>query len=447
MSRNRSGKVFISIMLMMALVQTFSIPLASAQIKPWNGNPWEGKPWEGNSWDGSDLEWEGSPWEGSSWEGAPWDGNETRGNPWESNGTRGNPWEGTGTNGSGSNGQGTNGTGTVGSGGNGQYWDGTQWTSLPWYLDPWANNGWSPGGGAQGDTTGGQVPPYGYNPNGSTQPGGGVAVFPGTGNGLNGSASQGSSPYEPKNNTLPYGYEVAKYVTGDIITGQIDMIGDFYQNPDSFRPGPSFFSSIILNGVKVGMGENTPSYINAISDAQEAVLNTVDGIGAANDLRNIRNLKNAESAYSTVKGGVDVAKGASGFSNLSTVASVSKFNVITAAVGAGYSAFELGFKGANAVDVYNSDATGAEKTSAIADATSSAGELLMNAGVVTAAFPGAQVAGGIMVAAGAVIWGASKLTKLVADNWDGIKEFAKDPVGNTKKAVSKGIDKIKGWFS
>jgi hypothetical protein len=43
----------------------------------------------------------------------------------------------------------------------------------------------------------------------------------------------------------------------------------------------------------------------------------------------------------------------------------------------------------------------------------------------------------------AAIWGGSKLTKLVADNWSGIKKFAKAPIKNTAKAIGKGISKGK----
>jgi len=40
-----------------------------------------------------------------------------------------------------------------------------------------------------------------------------------------------------------------------------------------------------------------------------------------------------------------------------------------------------------------------------------------------AAFRGVQAAGAVMIAGGAAIWGASKLTKLIADNWSGIQEI------------------------
>ncbi|MCP3742458.1 hypothetical protein NLX69_22765 [Rossellomorea sp. BNER] len=436
-------KVFVMLALLIVLFQSFSIP-ALATIQPWKGNPWKGDSWEGKSWDGSDYQWEGDPW---------------KGNPWEGSTTEGNDWEGNGTEGKGTEGKGTQ----------GQDWEGHEWSSTPWYMDPWHSNGWSMNGFEGKGTTGS---PFSGNPFTGT----GTNGNPFTGNGTNGNGWNGNpfsnSPFppyspiayeyagspegfegNPTDVNLPMGFEVAKYLSTDVIGGQVNMIDsymkfDFENNPNGFKPNGTFFSTLMLNGVKMGLGENTPGIINGISDVHDGAIKTADAIGAAKDFKIIRDFRNATAGGDVVRGAINASNGAEiGLSGLSKVGAISKLNVATAAVGAGYSAFELGFKGAKAFDVLDSNAAGTEKVSAVADAGASAGDLLMNAGVVAAAIPGGQAAGAVMIAGGAVLWGASKLTKAVADNWEGVKKFAKDPIKSTGKAISKGISTVKGWFS
>jgi hypothetical protein len=440
-------KVLVIAALFIVLFQSFSIPVL-ATIQPWTGNPWSGDKWEGSPWDGADLEWKGD-----SWEGNPWEGPTTEGNDWEGNGTEGKGTEGNGT--------------------QGQDWSGYDWSNAPWYMDPWLNNGWSPNGFSGNGTTG--SPFSGNGTTGNPFSGNGF-----TGNGTNGSSFSGdywsknpflNSPFppysplaynyngstegfegDPTDVKLPMGFEVAKYISNDVIGGQVNMIDsymkfDFENNPNGFRPNGTFFSTLMLNGVKLGLGENTPAFVNGIADTQDFYTKTGDLIGAAKDYKIISDARNISSAADDLRGAMTVTDNASdALSGLSKVGAISKLNVATAAVGAGYSAVELGFNGAKAYDVLNSNVAGNEKVSAVAEATGNFGDLLMNAGVVAAAVPGGQAAGAIMIAGGAAVWGASKLTKLVADNWNGIKKFAKDPVGNTKKAIKKGWSKIKGWF-
>jgi hypothetical protein len=427
-----TSKVIVTFALLIVLFQSFSFPIyASATIQPWKGNPWTGQDWKGTPWDGKDLQWEGESWEG---------------NPWEGKSTNGNDWEGNGTDGQGTNGQGTS----------GQSWEGYQWTNAPWYMDPWLNNGWTPNG-FEGN------PFTGNGTNGDPFSGNGTNGNPFAGNGTNGSAFEGSTTAgngtdgtsfegNPTDVKLPMGYEVAKYITNDVIGGQVNLISDFSSfdfeaNPNGFRPGATFFSTLMLNGVKVGLGDKTPWYVNGIADAQDGTLKTIDAVGAYKDYKIIQNARQAADAGRGIRGAFQVAENSEILSQLSKVGSISKLNIATAAVGAGYSAFELGFNGAKAYDVLNSDVAGNKKVSAVAEATSNLGDLMMNAGVVTAAFPGGQAAGAVMIAGGAAIWGASKLTKLVADNWEGVKKFAKNPIKSTSKAIGKGISKIKGWFS
>jgi hypothetical protein len=437
-----TSKVVVTIALLIVLFQSFSFPIyASATIQPWKGNPWSGQDWKGTPWDGKDLQWEGESWEG---------------NPWEGKSTSGNDWEGNGTEGQGTSGQGTN----------GQSWEGYQWTNAPWYMDPWLNNGWTPNGfeGSPFSGNGTNGDPFsGNGTNGNPFSGNGTSGNPFAGNGTSGNAFEGSTTAgngtegtsfegSPTDVKLPLGYEVAKYISNDIIGGQVNLISDFNSfdfeaNPNGFRPNATFFSSLMLNGVKVGLGDKTPWFVNGVADAHDGVLKTVDAVGAAKDYKLIKDAATLAQNGGASRGALNLADNADLLSNLSKVGSISKLNVATAAVGAGYSAFELGFNGAKAYEVLNSDVAGNQKVSAVAEATSSFGDLMMNAGVVTAAIPGGQAAGAVMIAGGAAIWGASKLTKLVADNWSGIKKFAKNPVKNTAKAIGKGISTVKGWFS
>ncbi|PFG03897.1 hypothetical protein [Bacillus sp. es.034] len=427
MMERLTKKVLVLLALLIVLFQSFSLPIyASATIKPWNGNPWTGDSWEGSPWDPQQFKWEGNPWEGKS--------------------TQGNDWEGNGTEGQGTNGQGTN----------GQSWEGFDWSNAPWYMDPWVMNGWTPNG-FQGNGTDGNPfngngtngnPFVGYDTNGNPFDGNGTTGRSFEGDPTNPREGETASSFngDPTDIKLPMGYEVFKFLGNDVIGGQVNMIGDFMEMPNSYRPNGSFFSSILLNGVKVGLGDN--KWVAGLSDTHDSVLKTIDAVDAAHDYRLIKAASNLSDTADGLRGAITATGGtSSGVQGLKMMGSISKLNAVAAAVGAGYSAFELGFNGAKAYDVLNSDAAGNVKTSAVAEATGNLGELMMNAGVVTAAFPGGQAAGAVMVVGGAAIWGASKVTKLVADNWSGIKKFAKHPVKNTAKAIGKGISKVKGWFS
>jgi hypothetical protein len=333
--------------------------------------------------------WTPNGFQGNGTDGSPFTGNGTNGNPFVGYDTNGNPFKGNNTNGNSFDGNGTNGDSFSGNGTTGRSFEG----------DPTNSRGGETASSFEGD---------------------------------------------PTDIKLPMGYEVAKYLSNDVIGGQVNMIGDFMEKPDSFRPNGSFFSSLLLNGVKVGLGDN--QWVAGVSDTHDSVLKTIDAVDAAHDYKIIKAASNLSDTADGVRGAI-TATGGTGIQGLKMVGSISKLNAAAAAVGAGYSALELGFNGAKAYEVLNSDAAGNVKTSAVAEATGNFGELMMNAGVVTAAFPGGQAAGAVMIVGGAAIWGASKLTKLVADNWSGVKKFAKHPVKNTAKAIGKGLSKVKGWFS
>ena len=82
-----------------------------------------------------------------------------------------------------------------------------------------------------------------------------------------------------------------------------------------------------------------------------------------------------------------------------------------------------------------------ERGEALIDANASLGGTLMSAGVVAAAIPGGQVAGAVLGATGAVLWGASKVTK-----W--INKATGGAVGRTLvKARDAVVDSVKNVAS
>ncbi|WP_174614156.1 hypothetical protein [Virgibacillus ihumii] len=409
-------KVLVSLAIIFVIFQPVLTPLSYA-VGPWEGNTWEGNPWEGNSWDGNNLKWSGNTWSGDSWEGNSWDGDSLlwSGNPWE-----GKSWEGNGTNGNGTNGNGTAGNGTNGDGTNGN--------------------------GTEGNGTSGN----GTNGNGTE------------GNGTNGSGTNGNGTNNdigleeyPK---LPQEYNVGKYILNDVVMGQAKLIGDFqtYQNlkdlgyNPKFNYGGRFYSNLLMNGVKLGVGNN------AINSMYDTYTHVADGVKGVQDFRTARKFAtmadNAQDVANTADSLRDAANVADNFTPpAAPVGALSKLNVAAAVVGTGVSAFETGYKGAKAYDVLTSDASGAEKTSAVADATASLGNTLMNAGVVTSAIPGGQAIGAGMVAVGAGIWVVSKGVKLFADNWKGNlwdtgKHLAKKAGNAIKNVASSAWDTVTGWF-
>ncbi len=485
MKNRLTNKVFVILSLFFIFFQTFSIPILAA-VKPWTGNPWTGNPWQGEPIDHSDMNWEGDPWQGTPWEGGKftgkeWDGNTTDDgsgwdgvnwdhtpwylDPWIMNGwspngftgygTTGIPFSGdsftgTGTNGEAFSGNAFNGNGTIGNPFAGQSFNGSGTSG-----SPFAGNNFN-GSGTNG------TPFNGLGTSGNPFAGNSMTGDPFLGSLFNGDSTQLYPPYsplalayssgwegsgteQPGDVKLPKGYEIAKYITNDLIGGQVSMVGEFLADQDNFRPSGSFFSTLMLNGVKVGLGEKTPWFINGLSDTSDFISKSIEGVNAAKTYRDVRQAGTiAAEAYSNVQSISNITETAGAVS--SSFGVLSKFNVATAALGAGYSAFELGFNGTKAYDVLTSNAAGNEKVSAVAEATGNLGDLILNAGVITAAIPGGQAAGAIMIAGGAALWGASKLTKVVADNWKSISKFTKNAVSKTKAAIGNGWKKLTGIF-
>ncbi|HYK72891.1 MAG TPA: hypothetical protein VEV44_07135, partial [Pseudoneobacillus sp.] len=123
-----------------------------------------------------------------------------------------------------------------------------------------------------------------------------------------------------------------------------------------------------------------------------------------------------------------------------------KFNVVSAAIGAGFSAID---SVNNIKNLWNADSK-QERIQAGSSLAQSSGEFLMNVGAGVAAFPGGQVIGGALIAGGAILWAGGTIVK----HWRTIKEAVTHPIRtikNTAKAIGdrakKAWSTVKGWFS
>jgi len=402
-------------------------------VQPWTGNPWEGTPWEGTPWDGSQLQWEGRGTEGNgtnaqdfygnTWSGAPWAGNGTAGNGTVGNGTVGNGTIGNGTIGNGTIGNGTIGNGTIGNGtiGNGTIGNGTI------------------GNGTYGSGTGGSLISGRYvtpnNPLGLYDP-----------TGLIEHSSKSSSPEAWYETDI---YKSFDYVLKDGVGGAINSVTGMYSDAQvnngvlslgGFAKNKiNFGAGITAGAIKMQFGDNLFTNGYDIYSNGAAVKDGISGI---------RSAINAGTTTDNILGavnGADVLR--TGFDAVPRMGAISKFNAGTAALGtvsSGISTYAK-FK-----DIEGT--TGTERTSAIADTVAEGGSTLLNAGGVVAAIPGGQLAGGIMMAGGGLIWAGGKLTKLYADNWKGgvwktTKSLAKKAGDKISDGFSKFTGKVKGLFS
>ncbi|WP_067724809.1 hypothetical protein [Oceanobacillus damuensis] len=427
---------FVSIASIFLVFQPILLPTVYA-VEAWQGNSWTGNSWTGESWDGNDLKWEGNSWQGNTWTGNSWQGNSWTEDSWQGEpGRNEESWDGSTWNQSGFSGEQYQ----------GQPWLAPGFQGYEYQGGPWTNSGFT-GDGYQGNpfsTPGFQQNGYQQGPL-LAQPGTqfpGVMGYPW--------AQQGFSNYDSTANTtsdrdqpipdLPKGYDIGKYIVKDVVLGQVNYVGDVltYENMTSLgydakmNYGGSLYKGLLLNGIKLSINDKT------LFDIYDTGTHIADGYSAVQDYQTARNLSNITTSGSAL---ADAANTVSNVTpSAGAVGAISKLNIGAAAIGTGIAAFETGYKTGQAYNVLTSDASGAEKTSAVADATGSLGDTLMNAGVVASAIPGGQAVGAGMVAVGAGIWVVSKGVKLFAENWKG------DLGSTTKSIVNKAGNKVKdGW--
>lgn len=86
---------------------------------------------------------------------------------------------------------------------------------------------------------------------------------------------------------LPFNYELSKYIVNDVVGGQANMIGDYLVgNKNDFKPKVSSFSTLFLNGTKLGLGDNGPGWIKGVSDIHDGVLKSKEGYDSYNKVKN-----------------------------------------------------------------------------------------------------------------------------------------------------------------
>ncbi|VEF49211.1 Uncharacterized protein conserved in bacteria [Bacillus freudenreichii] len=437
--------------LFIILFQTFAFPVAAAQ--PWSGKSWKGESWEGDSWKGDSWKgdtWEGDTWTSDPWEGKTWNGSSWEGDSWNQNpGQGGNGWNGSNFkgrdfNGSDFNGSDFNGSDFSGSDFNGSDFNGSDFNGSDFNGNPWNNpgyngNSWNAPGynGNQWNAPGYNGNPWNnpnYNGNPWNTPGyyGNQWNIPGyNGLGPGGGGGAGDSSGSDNSSTGPSVMDVTEFILDDYIGGKISMIDAYNGGSTSFGPTGSYLTGLMLNGVKMGLGERTPWYVNAASDATDIY---DKGKGVYDAGKTIRDIRRLESLGETVTRGASTA---------SAVGTISKLSAVGAGISAGFSAYDTVLNTMNAVDVWKSDASKSDKVAATADATGSLGETLFNVGAVASAIPGGQAVGAGLMIAGGVVWGASKITKFFADGtaskvWNKTKDVASN-VWNKTSGFFKGL--------
>lgn len=414
-------KIFAVLAILFVLFQSFTLPMvANAQIQPWSGHSWSGTPWEGTPW-------QGNPWDGSPWEGTPWEGGATDGSDWGSGGT---------------NGQAT----PV------QPTDPSYYEGMPWYLNPWVTSG---------------VSPYGFN---------GTPSNPLYGGGINGGPVQeGASPATGSVDTkksdsakaddpIYSPYDWIKFGVNDVGMSTLQTIAEnnvqfsdlgqwnlkskaFYVNlaENTFKFSTKDIGLLEVGADGIDVAKNYKELRTNFSALQQAA--SITGTKISPYLSNPRAIVDAAKSIKMS----NVVTSASGFaqtsaSSFKAMAPLGKLNVVGAAVGAGFSAYD---SYQNTVKLFKAN-TGEERVAAGADLAQSSGSLLMNVGAGVAAFPGGQVVGGALIAGGAALWLAGTAVK----HSKTIIETVKHPVKAAKKfgkSVAKKAKKtwktVKGWFS
>lgn len=377
MRRRFLVKICVLFAVVFVLCQSLLLPMVLA-TGAWTGNAWLGNSWNGEAWEGET--WEGEKWQGDSWTSEASDSKQSPNN-------------------SGIN-------------------DPVLGSEL---LPPYANNPYLPyrpslGNGNNHLFNDSLLPPSGSKEN--------VAKD-----------NSGEQEIDP--------WDVASYIGNDVINGQVDFAVGILEQGDnvdlkSTFGGPNFFSSLILNGAKLPLGDRTPPWFDLVEDVHS-------GAGMAYDLYD--GYSGISSAAGTV--GDVVRSGTEMLPNVVNVArpvsgALTKFNIATSAVSTGFSLVNTINSAGDTWDVINSEAAITDKVSAGATTASDFGELVFNVGMTTAAFPGAQAAGLAIAVAGGAIWLAGKGVKWAANNWSSISEST---VGKAAKSAWKGITKPFKWLT
>jgi len=201
-----------------------------------------------------------------------------------------------------------------------------------------------------------------------------------------------------------------------------------------------FLSGLLLNGLKLRY-EGNP-FVEGASFVNDSAGNVVTSVAAVQSLNNSRNIS------ATAVGAAPGAAGAAGAAaTWGTMGALGKLNVVGAGLATAYGVYDTFNKASDAIGNWgDSSIKTSTKVAETSEATASLGTTLMSAGVVAAAIPGGQAAATVMIVGGAALWGASKLTGAIANNWDGIKKGVSDFGNGVKDIASKGWNSVKSIF-
>lgn len=411
----RFNRLFAILAIILIVFQ--SSPLLIMAADPWTGSTWKGDTWEGNTW--KNKTWTGTEWDGQDWNGQDWQGNsKAGGETWN-----GSTWEGS---------KGSNTPWvvpphkTTPSGGEG----GNEWNSNPFNGNSWNNSPYN------------QDPfnlnPY-VNPYGNTP--GVNGVQPGVNPSINEPIDQGETEQKDVDP-----YEVGKYIGDTVINGQVKMVAEAVKDPDKFNTTfptrTNYLTRVAASGFKLGTDGSLPA--DMLTYGHDGVDKFFDVKNSLDDLRKISADRAAASSAGSIAA-TAVEEVAGSTSALQRMSPLSKLNVATAGISAGFAAVDT-YK---AYESLKTAKTGTEKGEAVGDMMAGGGDFLMSTGAIMAAIPipAVQAVGAGIVVAGGVLWAAGTATKLVSRHWNKIKgaatSFVKWRENTKKKIVSGGVKLLK----
>ncbi|MGY3717840.1 hypothetical protein ACWE42_20210 [Sutcliffiella cohnii] len=259
-----------------------------------------------------------------------------------------------------------------------------------------------------------------------------------------------SSPLDSLTGYDPYGqqfttYDGLKFTINDTALGLVSFTtGMLEAEMNGVSPGRGFVTSgglhsILVNSVKtVGSGTGNP-WVQGTGDVLDGALKTAQSIEGLNNVRTAIDSINQSWQGSARLGD---SKFKTLFSNTSggAVSTLSKFNIATGVIGAGFS----GYESYQNIKAWNNETDFTKKTDLAGKSATSIGNTLLSGGAALASvpIPGLQVVGGaLIVTGGALAIGGMAL------QWANKTETGRKIIAgtvNTAKKIGRGIKKLFG---
>lgn len=264
-------------------------------------------------------------------------------------------------------------------------------------------------------------------------------------NNTNDSPSYG---YDPNNEGVGI-YDGIKFVVNDGIGQQINLATEML-DPSMIGPdgNPQFgkansWKGFLVSGYKmVGQGTGN-DFMQLSGDAMDGVLKGKDAV------EGINNIRSGIQSYRSIAGSQAqiglMGKLRQSFTMTGPMSTLSKFNIATAAVGAGFSAYETGVN----YKAWSNEKNFEKKTELAGKTISSFGETLMNLGAISASVPtpATQALGGALLITGGVLWAAGTGLQWINKTKVGRKiiKGTVDTVKNIGSNIKKGIKSLFGF--